>query len=120
MVATNLTRLLREFVNVRDGRASYQVIRRRVQAGARIDGPHLCLLIVAMLIASVGLNMDSTEAVVGAMLICPLMGSVMGFAYAVATADSRMLRELLFGFCGAGDYLPHYVNFVLRDLSYLK
>lgn len=98
MVATNLTRLLREFVNVRDGRASYQVIRRRVQAGARIDGPHLCLLIVAMLIASVGLNMDSTEAVVGAMLICPLMGSVMGFAYAVATADSRMLRELLFGF----------------------
>ncbi|ERI05853.1 hydrophobic domain protein [Atopobium sp. oral taxon 810 str. F0209] len=51
-----------------------------------------------MLIASVGLNMDSTEAVVGAMLICPLMGSVMGFAYAVATADSRMLRELLFGF----------------------
>lgn len=98
MVATNLTRLLREFVNVRDGRASYQVIRRRVQAGARIDGPHLCLLIVAMLISSVGLNMDSTEAVIGAMLICPLMGSVMGFAYAVATADLRMLREVLVGF----------------------
>lgn len=97
MAKDDLLSALRRLGNVRDGRASHQTIRRRILAGARIDGTHLCILIVAMLIASVGLNVDSTEAVVGAMLICPLMGSVMALAYAIATADLRLLREVLIG-----------------------
>lgn len=97
MAKEDLLRVARRLANVRDGRASHQTIRRRILAGARIDGTHLCILIVAMLIASVGLNVDSTEAVVGAMLICPLMGSVMALAYAIATADLRLLREVLIG-----------------------
>lgn len=83
--------------NVRAGRASFQTIRKRIVSGARIDGTHLVILVVAMLIACVGLNIDSTEAIVGSMLICPLMGSVMAIAYAVATADGRLLREAVFG-----------------------
>ncbi len=97
MAKDDLISALRRLGNVRDGRASHQTIRRRILSGARIDGTHLCILIVAMLIASVGLNVDSTEAVVGAMLVCPLMGSVMAFAYAIATADLRLLREVLLG-----------------------
>ncbi|WP_303132103.1 DUF389 domain-containing protein [uncultured Olsenella sp.] len=97
MAKEDLLRVARRLANVRDGRASHQTIRRRILAGARIDGTHLCILIVAMLIASVGLNVDSTEAVVGAMLVCPLMGSVMALAYAIATADLRLLREVLLG-----------------------
>lgn len=79
------------------GRARYEVIKERITAGARIDGIHLCLLIVAMLIASIGLNVNSTEAIVGAMLICPLMGSVLAIAYATATIDWHMLRDAIIG-----------------------
>ncbi len=50
-----------------------------------------------MLIASIGLNVDSTEAIVGAMLICPLMGSVLAMAYAVATINYRLLKSAVFG-----------------------
>ncbi|WP_148138297.1 DUF389 domain-containing protein [Olsenella sp. HMSC062G07] len=85
------------FDDVRKGRASFDTIRERFVSGSRLDGPHLCILIVAMLIASVGLNTDSTEAVIGAMLICPLMGSVLAISYSVATMDRRLLRDAILG-----------------------
>ncbi|MDO4404543.1 MAG: hypothetical protein Q4C09_05850, partial [Atopobiaceae bacterium] len=66
---------LRRAFDVSRGRARYATIRDRVVSSARVDGIHLCQLIAAMLIASIGLNTNSTEAVIGAMLICPLMGS---------------------------------------------
>ena len=80
-----------------EGRANYKVIRERIISGARIDGIHICLLVVAMLIASIGLNVDSTEAIVGSMLICPLMGSVLAMAYSVATVDYSLLKQSFFG-----------------------
>lgn len=98
MDTKNMTRQLRKFFSMREGRASYEIIRKRVIAGSRIDGIHMCLLIVAMAIASIGLNTDSTEAIVGAMLICPLMGSVLALSYSVATGDSKLLKSSLVGF----------------------
>ena len=92
-----LRRTLKSFFNVREGRASFEGIRKRVVAGVRIDGIHVCQLIAAMIIASIGLNVNSTEAIVGAMLICPLMGSVLLMAYAVATGDTRQLRNAVTG-----------------------
>lgn len=92
-----LARALSSVFNLRAGRASYQDIRRRFVNGSKLNGTHLCILIVAMLIASIGLNTDSTECIVGAMLICPLMGSVLAISYSVATADVRLLRDALVG-----------------------
>lgn len=83
--------------NVQAGRARYKTIRKRILDGAKIDGIHLCQLMAAMLIASIGLNVDSTEAVIGAMLICPLMGSVLAIAYAIASVDRTIFREALGG-----------------------
>lgn len=88
---------LRRAFDVREGRASWPQIRKRFVGGSKLDGTHMCILIVAMLIASIGLNTDSTEAIVGAMLICPLMGSVLAISYAVATADVRLLRHAVAG-----------------------
>lgn len=90
-------RTIRSFFNLRDGRASFSTIHKRIVDGARINGIHLCILIVAMLIASIGLNVNSTEAIVGAMLICPLMGSVLAIAYSIATADAHFLKDSLLG-----------------------
>ena len=95
--ANPLARALSSVFNLRAGRASYQDIRRRFVNGSKLSGTHLCILIVAMLIASIGLNTDSTECIVGAMLICPLMGSVLAISYSVATADVRLLRDALVG-----------------------
>jgi uncharacterized hydrophobic protein (TIGR00271 family) len=94
---SELGRMLRGFFNFRQGRASYKVIERRIEDGARIDGIHLCQLVAAMLIASIGLNLDSVEAIIGAMLICPLMGSVLAISHSIATGDRRALREALVG-----------------------
>lgn len=83
--------------NIREGRAPYHVIRKRFVNGARLTGTHLCILIVAMIIACIGLDTDSDIAIVGAMLICPLMGSVLAIAYGVATVDRALMRDALGG-----------------------
>lgn len=64
------TRFLKKSFNVKQGRAPYDAIRKRFVNGSKIDGTHLCILIVAMLTASIGLNLDSDIAIIGAMLIC--------------------------------------------------
>ena len=97
MRATDLGQMVRGFFNMNEGRARYKTIRKRVVEDSRIDGIHVCQLIAAMLIASIGLNVDSTEAVIGAMLICPLMGSVLAIAYSAAVVDLKLLRESAIG-----------------------
>ena len=59
-------RFLKRAFNIREGRAPYHVIRKRFVNGARLTGSHLCILIIAMLIASIGLDIDSDIAIVGA------------------------------------------------------
>lgn len=89
----NASRFLKRAFNIREGRAPYHVIRKRFVNGARLTGSHLCILIIAMLIASIGLDIDSDIAIVGAMLICPLMGSVLAMAYGIATLDREITLE---------------------------
>ena len=93
----NVTRFLKRAFNIREGRAPYHVIRKRFVNGARLTGSHLCILIIAMLIASIGLDIDSDIAIVGAMLICPLMGSVLAMAYGIATLDREITLEAVAG-----------------------
>ena len=88
---------MRGAFDVTTGRAKYATIRERVVSAARVDGIHLCQLMAAMVIASIGLNIDSTEAIIGAMLICPLMGAVLAISLAIATMDMRLLHRA----CGA-------------------
>ena len=93
----NASRFLKQAFNIREGRAPYHVIRKRFVNGARLTGSHLCILIIAMLIASIGLDIDSDIAIVGAMLICPLMGSVLAMAYGIATLDREITVEAIAG-----------------------
>ena len=95
--AENATRFLKQAFNIREGRAPYHVIRKRFVNGARLTGSHLCILVIAMLIASIGLDIDSDIAIVGAMLICPLMGSVLAMAYGIATLDREITVEAVAG-----------------------
>lgn len=97
MSKTDARESLRKTFNIDRGRAKFATIRERIQEAARVDGIHLCQLIAAMVIACIGLNTDSTEAIIGAMLICPLMGSVVALACGVSTMDMRMVRQAVWG-----------------------
>ena len=87
---------LRSLFNVE--RASYSEIRGRIISGANIGGANFILLILAILIASIGLNMNSTATVIGAMLISPLMGSIMAIGYGFATNDTEIVKRSSLGF----------------------
>lgn len=93
----HIVRGVRTIFDVSKGRARYATIRTRIMDAAKIDGIHICQLIAAMVIASIGLNLNSTEAIIGAMLICPLMGSVVAIAYSVAAMDMRVFRHAVAG-----------------------
>ena len=56
------------------------------------------VLVCAMVIASIGINMSSTTVIIGAMLISPIMGSIIAFAYGSVSADYYLLRNHMVGF----------------------
>ena len=58
-------------------------------------GPNIAILFCAIMIASVGLNVNSIPVVIGAMLISPLMGPIMGFGLALGTNDTVLLWRAL-------------------------
>ena len=78
--------------------ASHEEIRTRLLDGGQVTGTNLCVLICAMVIASVGLNMSSTAVIIGAMLISPIMGSILASAYGNVTADYSMFSNFMLGF----------------------
>lgn len=56
-------------------------------------GANLWALIFAILIASIGLNVNSTAVIIGAMLISPLMGPIMGIGLGVGTSDFELVKK---------------------------
>lgn len=83
--------------SITDDSASQSEIRTRILDGGQVTGTNMCVLVCAMVIASVGLNMSSTAVIIGAMLISPLMGSILASAYASVSADYPLLRKHLTG-----------------------
>ena len=67
----------------------------RINDGISFRGPNLWVLVFAILIASLGLNMNSTAVIIGAMLISPLMGPIIGMGFAVGTNDFELLKKSL-------------------------
>ncbi len=55
-------------------------------------GHNLWLLVLSMVIACIGLNINSPAAVIGAMLISPLMGPVLGIAFGLSIGNKRLIK----------------------------
>ena len=58
-------------------------------------GTNVWILFFAIIVASVGLNVNSTAVIIGAMLISPLMGPIMGIGLSIGITDNEMLRRSL-------------------------
>ena len=84
---------LKDFFDLHGDIASIREITDRINAGVRFRGTNLSVLMLAIFIASIGLNMDSTAVIIGAMLISPLMGSILGIGYGLARYDSTYIRS---------------------------
>ena len=73
--------------------ASQEEVNSNVQKGIMIKGTNLWVLIFAIFIASLGLNTNSTAVIIGAMLISPLMGPIIGMGYSMGVYDFALLKE---------------------------
>ena len=90
-MATMNTSLLRMF-SLRRDQQDADLIDEALRNGAQAAGTNLWVLFFAILIASVGLNVNSTAVIIGAMLISPLMGPIVGMGYGAAVADFGLIR----------------------------
>lgn len=88
---------VRKAFSLSEDSASHEEIRERLLDGGKITGTNMCVMVCAMIIASVGLNMNSTAVIIGAMLISLIMGSILASAYGNVSADYSLLRNHLIG-----------------------
>jgi uncharacterized hydrophobic protein (TIGR00271 family) len=82
-----------KFINLHDGEQDKQIVLENVTANTSFRGSNLWILACAILIASVGLNVNSTAVIIGAMLISPLMGPIVGAGFALGTYDFVLLKK---------------------------
>ena len=78
--------------------ASQEEVNSNVQKGIMIRGTNLWVLIFAIFIASLGLNTNSTAVIIGAMLISPLMGPIIGMGYSMGVYDFALLKKSFHNF----------------------
>ena len=72
-----------------------QAASDNVRSNIPFRGPNIYILFVAIVIASVGLNVNSIPVVIGAMLISPLMSPIIGFGIGLGTHDTNLLIQSL-------------------------
>jgi len=89
-------RKLRRLFDLRQDQNDFVAVDADIRAGVAIGGTNLWVLIFAILIASVGLNVNSTAVIIGAMLISPLMRPILGIGYGAAIGDYRLIRAALY------------------------
>ena len=84
---------LNKYFNLQFERADDATISKRLIGGAKIKGPALLILIFSIFIASIGLNMNSTAVIIGAMLISPLMGPILAIGFGFATLNFTVAKS---------------------------
>ena len=86
-----IRRSIRYYANIYD-HIDTESAAERIKAGIWFRGPNVWILAFSIIIASVGLNVNSTAVVIGAMLISPLMGPIIGVGLAMGTNDLDLLK----------------------------
>ncbi len=82
---------IRERFDLNDDAAYEGMTLENVRAGIKFKGANLWILMLAILICSIGLNVNSTAVIIGAMLISPLMGPILGVGCGMAISDFDLL-----------------------------
>ena len=88
-------RWLRRLLDFREDKAGDVATIESLKGDVEFRGTKLWILICAILVASIGLNVNSTAVIIGAMLISPLMGPIIGFGLGFGIADLDLVRKSL-------------------------
>lgn len=79
--------------NLDDDKAEETEIIESIKKNIEFRGTNLWTLIFAIFIASIGLNVNSTAVIIGAMLISPLMGPIMGIGLGLGIFDFQLIKR---------------------------
>ena len=85
--------LIAERFSLDDERAQESEIIASIKKGVEFKGVNVWVLVFAIFIASIGLNVNSTAVIIGAMLISPLMGPIMGLGLSLGILDFELLKK---------------------------
>ena len=86
---------LLNFIDLTKGEDSKQTVLENVKSNISFRGANLWILACAIVVASVGLNVNSTAVIIGAMLISPLMGPIIGAGFALGIYDFELFKKSL-------------------------
>ncbi len=84
---------LRDRFDLEDGKEDELETIDYISKNVEFKGANLWILIFAIFVASIGLNVNSTAVIIGAMLISPLMGPIMGIGLAAGINDFELLKK---------------------------
>ena len=88
-----LWQVIKSYFNVLPDKGSEKEVVKQITDGINFQGANLWVLIFAIFIASLGLNVNSIAVIIGAMLISPLMGPIIGMGLAIGIADLSLFRQ---------------------------
>jgi uncharacterized hydrophobic protein (TIGR00271 family) len=98
MKKDNFVGYIFSYFNLEDELDDFDIIHESIKKDIVFKGTNLWILMFAIIVASIGLNMNSTAVIIGAMLISPLMGPINGMGYSIATYDMPLFRQALKNF----------------------
>ena len=91
-ILTKLTGFIKEIANI-DAYIDTDAADRSIRNNIEFKGPNAWILAVAIIIASVGLNVNSIPVIIGAMLISPLMGPIFGLGLGLGINDISLMKQ---------------------------
>ena len=109
-----LWQTLKHYFNALPDKAYEAETIDQISSGVTFRGTNLWVLIFAILIASLGLNVNSTAVIIGAMLISPLKGPIIGMGLAIGIGDLSLLKNSI------KNYLIATVISVLTAMLYFS
>lgn len=92
---TLLKYYLHKYLSLDRSKENEEATVESIRNGVEFRGTNLWVLIFATFIASLGLNVNSTAVIIGAMLISPLMGPIMGVGLSVGINDFELMKRSL-------------------------
>lgn len=109
----------RKLLDMRGDMMSYEEIGRMMDENTEIHGSNMWILMLAIFIASIGLNVNSTAVIIGAMLVSPLMSGIMSMGYSLAVRDLSLLQKaaMRFGTQVIISLIASTVYFMISPLS---
>jgi uncharacterized hydrophobic protein (TIGR00271 family) len=91
-IIKKLTDTIKDIANI-DAYIDTDAAERSIRNNIEFKGPNAWILAVAIIIASVGLNVNSIPVIIGAMLISPLMGPIFGLGLGLGINDINLMKH---------------------------